>query len=285
MPNQTVPTTPAAPADAHPHHGAHGGAHRRHSWKEHVETAIHGRHPYFGRFFELLLLTVIAISSVAMGIETMPDLPMWARSALAILDTVFVAIFTVEYVLRIVVAPSKRHYIFSFYGIIDLLSILPFYVGLVLGRSVLDLKLARALRLFRLLRMFKLARYTKATDRLVRAWKIVREEVVVFGAASVIVLYVCAMVIYQFENPAQPEAFSSVFAAMWWAAITLTTVGYGDIYPVTAMGRIFTVLMLLVALGIIAIPTGLVSSALTSLRGQEEAEKAKEASEREVADE
>jgi len=279
MADRTPPVQPAGAAEAH----KNAEPHRRHTWKEHVETALHGRHPYFGRFFELLLLTIIAISSVAMGIETLPDLPMWARSALAIMDTVFVAVFTLEYVLRIIVAPHWRRYVFSFYGVVDLLSILPFYIGLFLGRSVLDLKLARTLRLFRLLRMFKLARYTKATDRLVRAWKIVREEVVVFGAASLIVLYVCAMVIYQFENPVQPEAFSSVFASMWWAAITLTTVGYGDMYPVTAMGRIFTVLMLLVALGIIAIPTGLVSSALTSLRSQEEDDKAKERA-KELAD-
>lgn len=240
-----------------------------------MELALHGRHPRFGRFFELLLLAIIAISSIAMGIETMPNLPMAARSALAIMDTVFAAIFTLEYGLRVAVAEKKRRYIFSFYGMIDLLSILPFYVGLVLGRGVLDLKLARTLRLFRLLRMLKLARYTQATDRLVKAWSIVREEVIVFGAASLIVLYVCAMVIYQFENPVQPEAFASVFDAMWWAAITLTTVGYGDVYPVTAMGRFFTVLMLFIALGIIAIPTGLVSSALTTLRGREE-ERAKE---------
>lgn len=264
-----------AETHAAPSHGPHGRPHRHHSWREHVETALHGRHPRFGRFFELFLLTTIAISSIAMGIETIPGLPLWAYSALAIMDTVFVAVFTVEYVLRIAVAENPRRYLFSFYGIIDLLSILPFYIGLFLGRSVIDLKLVRTLRLFRLLRMFKLARYTKATDRLVKAWEIVREEVIVFGAAALIVLYVCAMVIYQFEHPAQPEAFSSVLDAMWWAAITLTTVGYGDVYPVTAMGRLFTVLMLLVALGIIAIPTGLVSSALTSLRGVE-AEKAKE---------
>lgn len=249
--------------------------HRHHSWREHVETALHGRHPRFGRFFELLLLTTIAISSIAMGIETFPGLPLWTYSALAIMDTVFVAVFTVEYALRVAAAEHRRRYLFSFYGIIDLLSIVPFYAGLILGHGVVDLKLIRILRLFRLLRMFKLARYSKATDRLVKAWKIVREEVLVFGAAALIVLYVCAMVIYQFEHPAQPEAFSSVFDAMWWAAITLTTVGYGDIYPVTAMGRIFTVLMLLVALGIIAIPTGLVASAMTSLR-RIEAEKAKE---------
>lgn len=264
-----------AQSDAAADHHPHGRPHRHHSWKEHVDTALHGRHPRFGRFFELFLLTIIAISSIAMGIETIPGLPFWTYSALAIMDTVFVAVFTAEYVLRIIVAENRRQYVFSFYGAIDLLSILPFFIGLFLGRSVVDLKLVRTLRLFRLLRMFKLARYTKATDRLVKAWKIVREEVIVFGAAALIVLYVCAMVIYQFEHPAQPEAFSSVFDAMWWAAITLTTVGYGDVYPVTAMGRIFTVLMLFVALGIIAIPTGLVSSALTSLRGVE-AEKVKE---------
>lgn len=97
------------------------------------------------------------------------------------------------------------------------------------------------------------------------------------GAAAVVVLYVCALVIYQFEHDAQPEAFASVLDAMWWAAVTLTTVGYGDIYPVTPIGRLFTVLMLFVALGIIAIPTGLVASALSAIRAKEAAAEDREA--------
>ena len=103
-----------------------------------------------------------------------------------------------------------------------------------------------------------------------------------FGAAAVIVLYVCALVIYQFEHDAQPDAFASVFDAMWWAAVTLTTVGYGDVYPVTPVGRIFTVLMLFVALGIIAVPTGLVASALSAIRAKEAAA-AEAAEDREAA--
>jgi voltage-gated potassium channel len=112
-----------------------------------------------------------------------------------------------------------------------------------------------------------MARYTGAIERLTAAIRMVREELIVFGVVACLTLYLCAIGIYYFENEAQPEAFSSVFSSMWWAAVTLTTVGYGDVYPVTTGGRIFTIVVLFMALGVVAIPTGLVSSALTKLRG------------------
>ncbi len=97
-----------------------------------------------------------------------------------------------------------------------------------------------------------------------------REELIIFATVAVFALYLCGIAIYYFEHAAQPKAFASVFDGMWWAAVTLTTVGYGDIYPITAGGRMFTILVLFVALGSIAVPTGLVSSALARLRATED---------------
>jgi voltage-gated potassium channel len=234
--------------------------------RDHIRMALDGEHPRLGRGIELALLGLIGVSVVAMGVETVNGLPDWAVSALLSLEIVVVAAFAIEYVLRLAVSERPLSYALSFYGIIDLISFLPTLLGLLFTGAYLDGRAFRSLRLFRLFRLLKFARYTNALGRMQDAWRLVRDEVIVFGLAAVAVLYICALIIYQFENPAQPEAFTSVFAAMWWAAVTLTTVGYGDIYPITAMGRIFTVFMLFVALGIIAIPTGLVASAMSELR-------------------
>jgi voltage-gated potassium channel len=245
-------------------------------WRKHVRTALDGRHPGLGHRVELFLHALILYSALSMGIETLPHLPGWAATALSVSEIVVVAVFTTEYVLRLLTSPAPGAYARSFFGIVDLLAIAPFYIGLIFIGAGIDLRAVRALRLVRLARLLKLARYTSAIDRLAAAWHVVKEEVIVFGMVAMIVLYVCALVIFQFEHDAQPEAFGSIFDAMWWAAVTLTTVGYGDIYPVTAVGRIFTVLMLFVALGIIAIPTGLVASALSAIRAKEAAAEERE---------
>lgn len=234
--------------------------------RESIRRALDGEHPRLGRSVEFALIGLIVVSALAMGVETISGLPEQVTQWLAGLEAFVVAVFTAEYLLRLLTAPKPWRYATSFYGIIDLASILPSLAGIFLSGSVLDTRALRTLRLFRLLRLLKAARYALAVDRLGEAWRLVRDEVLVFGVAAFVVLYVCALIIYQFENEAQPEVFSSVFTAMWWAAVTLTTVGYGDIYPITAMGRIFTVLMLFIALGIIAIPTGLVASAMSELR-------------------
>lgn len=235
-------------------------------WKKHIESALNGRNAGLGHYVELFLSAVILYSTIVMGLVTLPGLPEWLREFFFATDILIVAIFTIEYIARIIVAPKKWSYIFSFYGIIDFLSVAPFYLALIFIGLGLDLRALRALRLLRLARLFKLARYTQAMDRLTAAWRAVKQEIIAFSITAVIVLYICALVIYQFEHDAQPQVFTSVLDAMWWAAVTLTTVGYGDIYPVTAIGRLLTVVMLFVALGIIAIPTGLVTSAMIAIR-------------------
>lgn len=233
-------------------------------WKRHVRLALNGEHPVLGARIEFLLLGLIVFSVLSAGIATFPNLPAWVNNLLFYTGVVIVVIFTIEYLLRLITAPHVFSYVRSVYGIIDLLAIAPFYLGLVFIGIGLDFRMVRMLRLFRLLPLLKLARYNRAAERFAAAWRDVKEEIVIFSIVAVAVLYICALIIYYFEHQAQPEAFASVFDALWWAAITLTTVGYGDIYPVTPLGRVFTVLMLFIALGIIAVPTGLVASALTS---------------------
>jgi len=149
-----------------------------------------------------------------------------------------------------------------------LLAILPFYLSFGV-----DLRALRALRFLRLFRVFKLVRYNRALNHFSKAIKSAKEEILLFLFITLILIYFSAVGIYYFENEAQPEHFSSILDSLWWSIITLTTVGYGDVYPITAGGKIFTFFILLIGLGIVAIPTGIISSALTKSVDPKETEK------------
>ena len=220
-----------------------------------------------GRVFESIGLCMIIYSICVLSIETMPGLSEETAHFLKVSEIVVTIAFTIEYVLRIIASDRKLKYIFSFYGIIDILAILPFYLSM----SV-DLYALRTIRLFRVFRIFKLARYNKAWIRFGRALAMVKEEAVLFFAITIILLFLSAVGIYYCEHQAQPEHFKSIPHSMWWAVVTLTTVGYGDVYPVTAGGKIFTFMILIVGLGIVAVPAGMVASALAKVRQQEEGE-------------
>lgn len=174
-----------------------------------------------------------------------------------IFNAVAVGIFTFEYIARVIASKKTTSYIFSFFGIIDLLAILPFYIS-AMGVNLAGIRVIRLLRLFRVL---KLARYSKAMNRLKDAFIEVKSELVIFLFSSILLIYISAVGIYTFEHKVQPEVFKSVFHSMWWAVATLTTVGYGDVFPITMPGKIFTFIILMIGLGIIAVPTGLIASA------------------------
>lgn len=211
-----------------------------------------------GKAFDITIQALIVISLVAFSVETLPGLSEGFKSVLRLTEVVSVTIFTIEYILRLIVSDRKLGFIFSFYGLIDLFAILPFYLT-----TTIDLRSIRVLRLFRLIRIFKIFRYSAAMSRLGSAFLSIKEELVIFLVATVFLIYLSSVGIYYFENPAQPENFSSVFHSLWWAVATLTTVGYGDIYPVTIGGKVFTFCILMVGLGVVAVPAGLLASAMT----------------------
>jgi voltage-gated potassium channel len=221
-------------------------------------------HAHFGRV-EIFIQVLIVLSLVSFALETVPRLPQGYREALELFEIFCIAVFTVEYVSRLYFSASAKSYAFSFYGFIDVLAIAPYYIA-----AGLDLRSVRAFQLLRLIRILKLARYSAAVQRFHRAFIIVREELILFGFVGTCVLYLSAVGIYYFENDAQPDKFSSIFDSLWWAIATLTTVGYGDIYPITVGGRAFTFLVLLSCLGVVAVPAGLVASALAKAREEQD---------------
>lgn len=213
--------------------------------------------------FEYVVQGLIVLSLIDFSLDTLPNLSSRQQSILNGFELFCVAAFTIEYLARFLLSKPPKAYAFSFFGLVDLLAILPYLL------TGIDLRSIRALRLLRLLRILKLARYSSAVQRYHRAFILIKEELALFGITALILLFVAAAGIYHFENPAQPDKFRSIFDSMWWALCTLTTVGYGDIYPITAGGRLFTFLVLLVGLGFIAVPTGLFASALSKARNEE----------------
>lgn len=218
-----------------------------------------------GRGFDLMIQGLIVLSLITFSLDTLPHLSPTAQAWLRGIEVFCVVVFSIEYLLRVFVSTPRLAYVFSFFGIVDLVSILPFYLGVGV-----DLRTIRAFRMLRLFRLFKLARYSSAVQRFHRALHIAKEELVLFLCVTLILLYVSAVGIYYFENEAQPEQFASVFHSLWWAVTTLTTVGYGDTYPITVGGRIFTFFILLIGLGVFSVPAGLIASALAKARQMED---------------
>ena len=216
------------------------------------------------KIFDITIQVLVVLSIIAFSIETIPNLDTDTINLLYKFEIFSITIFTIEYLVRIYTADKKLSYIFSFYGIVDLLAIAPFYLSFFV-----DLRSIKAFRLFRLFRLLKLVKYNKTLDRFQKAIYNAKEEFIIFFLLTIIMFYLASIGIYYFENEAQPKVFSSIFDSMWWAVATLTTVGYGDVYPITIGGKIFTTIMLLIGLGIVAIPAGIISSALSQVREEE----------------
>ncbi len=215
-----------------------------------------------GRLFDLAVVLLVLVMLAIITVESIPGLQPWVYRLLRTLEALITVLFTAEYVLRIATAPRRMKYVTSFYGVIDLVAIAPFYLTLGSEATTASIRVLRALRIVRIL---KLTRYNKAMGRFRKAFGMAKEEIVIFLGMIVVLLYLSACGIYYFEHDAQPELFKSIPHSFWWALITLTTVGYGDVYPVTIGGRFFTFLMLLVGVCVIAIPAGIIASSLTKV--------------------
>ncbi len=235
--------------------------------KLYIKNIVEYNENKMSKIFAFFIQFLIVLSIVTFSIETLPNLRPQTKVILNSIEIFCVLVFSIEYIARIYVADHKGKFIFSFFGLIDLFAILPFYLSFGV-----DLRSVRALRMFRLVRLLKLVRYNKAMRHFTKAMIMAKEQIILFMAITLMLIYFAAVGIYYFENEAQPEHFSSIFDSLWWSIVTLTTVGYGDVYPITLGGRMFTFFILLIGLGIVAIPTGIISSSLTKVVDFEEFE-------------
>ena len=210
-----------------------------------------------GKFFDVALLFIILLSVVLVLLESVPEIRASYQSPLRILEWAITGIFSMEYVLRVAIVKKPFRYIFSFYGIIDFLAVIPTYLSLIIVGSH-SLVVIRMLRLLRVFRILKLTRYTNAGRTLGRAMWASREKISVFIFFVLILVIIIGTIMYLVEG--EVHGFSSIPRSIYWAIVTLTTVGYGDISPSTALGQFLASIVMIMGYAIIAVPTGIVTA-------------------------
>ena len=212
-----------------------------------------------GKAFDVALLWCIVLSIFVVIVESMRGIPPMAKQVFTVLEYVFTAFFTLEYLLRLYCSPKPRKYAFSFFGIVDLLSTLPLYLGWIFG-PVRYLMVVRTFRLIRVFRVFKLFSFLEEGDLLLRSLILSSRKIMVFFLFMVIMVIAMGTLMFMVEGDEEGTPFTDIPTSIYWAVVTMTTVGYGDIAPVTTFGRFLSAIVMLMGYTILAVPTGIVSA-------------------------
>jgi voltage-gated potassium channel len=229
-----------------------------HPIREKIHEIIFEADTPAGKLFDVLLLFAILLSVGAVMLETVPSFQAKHREMLYTLEWVFTIFFTIEYLLRLYCVYRPMKYAKSFFGIIDLLAILPTYLSFfIVGAQ--SLLVIRILRLMRVFRIFKLGHFLAESDQLIRALKASRPKITVFMLFVVLLVTIIGSVMYIAEGGADGTGFTSIPQSIYWAIVTLTTVGYGDITPVTNFGKFLSAVVMILGYAVLAVPTGIVS--------------------------
>lgn len=239
----------------------------------HAKKVVHSLlHPEIGntkwdKLINAFIIVLILLNVVAVMLETVPSIHEPYKDIFNFFDSVSVAIFTIEYVLRVWSSNHEPQFKHSIYGrirymltagaLIDLLAILPFYIHVVVG---LDLRVLRILRLLRFLRLFRLTAYMKATRLVVNVFKATKNELLLSLVLALFLIVISSSLVYFAEHLAQPDVFTSIPSTVWWSVVTLTTVGYGDMIPITTAGKIFTAIILMAGVALFALPAGIITA-------------------------
>jgi len=230
-----------------------------------VEKGSHGSK--INLLFDYFIMSLIVLNVGALILETIPEIKESIGLMLRVFEMLSVVIFSIEYILRIYISdlthPSSNRlmsifrFVFSFYGIIDLLAIVPFYLPFLIK---IDLRFLRILRLMRFLRILKINRYNSSLSLIYSVIREKKAELVITGFVALLILFVSSFLMYYVEGEAQPDKFPDILSCFWWAIATLTTVGYGDVYPITGLGKFLSGIIAVLGIGLVALPTGLVSA-------------------------
>jgi voltage-gated potassium channel len=233
-------------------------------WRLKLQEIIYEADTPAGKLFDVVLLITIIASIILVMLESVRSIDLKYHNLLNISEWVITILFSLEYVARIITVKKPIKYITSFYGVIDLLSTIPKYLSLIFG-GVHALAALRALRLLRVFRILKLARYLGASNNLLTAIKASRVKISVFLFAVVIISIILGTIMYMVEG--EENGFTNIPKSVYWCIVTLTTVGYGDIAPQTPIGQFIASIVMILGYGIIAVPTGIVTSELTKTMG------------------
>jgi len=231
------------------------------SLKQQLYVIIFGTHTPAGRWFDLCLILSILTSLGTLILDTVPSIHHEWHTELTFLEYVFTAIFTFEYIIRLYCSPRPTAYAKSFYGIIDFLAILPTYL-VFLFPSASYIVVIRLLRVMRIFRILKLVRYLQDSNILLRSLYMARRKIFIFFSMVTILVTIFGSLIFVIEGP--ENGFTSIPRSIYWAIVTITTVGYGDLIPQTALGKTIASLTMLLGYSIIAVPTGIITAELSS---------------------
>lgn len=230
---------------------------KEHTWRSKLHEIIYEADTPLGRIFDIILLILILLSVVFVMLESVEWIDLKYHEILYIGEWVITIFFTLEYIARIITVRKPFRYIFSFYGIIDFISTIPLYLSFILAGSNYLLTV-RALRLLRIFRILKITRYIGEANKLTKALKNSRPKILVFLFTVLIIAIIAGTLMYLIEG--EESGFTSIPRSIYWAIVTLTTVGYGDIAPTDPLGQFIAAILMIMGYGIIAVPTGIVSA-------------------------
>jgi voltage-gated potassium channel len=235
-------------------------------WRARLFTVIFENDTPAGKLFDVILLVLIFLSILLVMLQSIPSLDAKYHQLFYIGEWIVTILFTIEYILRLIAVKSPIRYAKSFYGIIDLLSILPTYLSIILPQTQY-LLVIRSLRLMRVFRIFKLTQFVREGLSIVLALKASARKILVFLATVFIISIIMGSIVYVVESPFN-DKFNSIPQSVYWSIVTITTVGYGDISPVTPLGKFVASLIMLLGYAIIAVPTGIVTVELSKTARQ-----------------
>lgn len=231
----------------------------RNSLKHHLYVIIFGTHTKAGRAFDIALIIAILSSLLVLVLESIPAVASQWHTELRYLEYTFTALFTIEYLLRLYCSPKPAAYAKSFYGVVDLLAILPTYLAFFFP-SASFMGVIRLLRVMRIFRILKLVRYLQDSNILLRSLLMARRKIFIFFSTVAILVTIFGALIFVIEGP--QNGFTSIPKSIYWAIVTITTVGYGDLVPQTNLGKAVASITMLLGYSILAVPTGIITAEL-----------------------
>lgn len=232
----------------------------RNSLRHHLYVIIFGTHTKAGRAFDIALIVAIISSLIVLVLESIPAINAKWATELRYIEYSFTALFTIEYLLRLYCSPKPTAYAKSFYGVVDFLAILPTYLAIFFPAASF-MGVVRALRVMRIFRVLKLVRYLQDSNILLRSLLMARRKIVIFFSTVAILVTIFGALIFVIEGP--DNGFTSIPKSIYWAIVTITTVGYGDLVPQTDLGKAVASLTMLLGYSILAVPTGIITAELS----------------------
>lgn len=231
----------------------------RHSLKHHLYVIIFGTHTRMGRLFDIALIFTIVASLIVLVLDSIPSIEKQWGTTITYLEYGFTALFTIEYLLRLYCSPKPTAYMRSFYGVIDLVAVLPTYLAFFFPAASF-IGVIRMLRVMRIFRVLKLVRYLQDSNILLRSLLMSRRKILIFFSTVGILVIILGSIIFVVEGPS--NGFTSIPQSIYWAIVTITTVGYGDLVPKTPFGQAIASLTMLLGYSILAVPTGIITAEL-----------------------